>query len=148
MSGAPGEVWLRPRTNAAPLVLFVSRGRPRVLAAVVRGEDGGLYLAYSRAVSGVVRELVLSSPLLDGSRPRYLAFECGGRVVRARAYPVRAGPGPELGLLIEEVRFVLSAALDVSVRVRVVGGAERLRELVVEEVPSELGELAGEGGER
>lgn len=152
------SVWLEsPSVNSRPLRLFISKGgRRRVLAAILVGDDGCFYLAYSREVAGVLRELVLPSPLLDPSRSRLLVFKCGGRCVRARGYAIKARSRHELDLLTEEVRYLIAAAIDVPVKVREVegvqskppveAGEERVYEAVVAATPVDSGE--GERGRR
>lgn len=156
------SVWLEsPRVNSVPYRLFVTKGKPRVVAAILIGDDKRFYLAYSREVRGVIRELVLSSPFIDASKPRYLVFRCGKRRVKTKGYLVIAKSKYELDLLTEEVRYLIASTIDVPVRVRKLKSEEevpkvsrtlseeekRIYELAPIDLPEELeGELGEETG--
>ncbi|MEM4500866.1 MAG: hypothetical protein QW512_01885 [Thermofilaceae archaeon] len=152
------SVWLEgARVNSILYRSFVVKGRGEVVAAILYADDGNLYLAFSRSVAGVIRELVLPSPFVDQSRRRMLRFTVGSRKVTSTGYLVAAGSRYDLDLLTEEVRFIVEASLGVGVKVRkhrspeapppkgVLTEEERkLLELAPLDVPSDL--LAEEGG--
>jgi len=124
------SVWLEsPKVNSVPYRLFITKGKPRVVAAILIGDDKQFYLAYSREVRGVIRELVLSSPFIDASKSRYLVFRCGKRRVKAKGYLVTAKSKYELDLLTEEVRYLISSTIDVPVRVRKLKSGEEISKI-------------------
>ena len=153
------DVWVRPpEVNSVPYRLFISKGSPQVLAAIVFADDMKLYLACSRVVASVVKDLILPSKYLDRGSKRLLVFRVGGRLVRATGYLVVAPSKYSLDLLTEEVRYIIQGALGRPVRVRrmksegelpaaarrMSEAEKKIYELAPLDVPSELGEAAGE----
>lgn len=153
------SVWLEvPQVNAVPYRVFVSKGQKGVVAAIVFADDGSFYLAYSKDISGVVKDVILSSPYVNKSKKRYLVFRIGKRLVKTKGYLLAVGSRYSLDLLTEEVRYVIAAALDRPIKVRKLKSEEELPatmksmtdeekkifELAPIDIPSEIMEIAGE----
>jgi len=153
------EVWVRqPEVNAVPYRLFITKGAPQVLAAIVFADDMKFYLAYSKVVAGVVKDLILPSKYLDRGSKKFLVFRIGRRLVKTTGYLVVASSKYSLDLLTEEIRYIIQEALGRPVKVRKLKSEEelptvikrmseaekRIYELAPLDVPSEFGEIGGE----
>ena len=112
------SVWLEgPSINAVPYRLFVTKGRPKVVAAILFADDKQFYLAFDREVKNVAKELLLPLPHIDRANPRDLVFRFRKRKVKATGYPIRTGSKYEFDLVCEAVRAIIMATLDRPVRV-------------------------------
>lgn len=113
------SVWLTPpKVNATPCILFIAKGEPRVLAAIVVADDNNFYLTYSKEVKGVISHLVLTSPFVEKDKTKFLVFKYGKRRIKAKGYLIVVESKYELDLLTEEIRYIISASIDVPVKVR------------------------------
>ncbi|MEM4787695.1 MAG: hypothetical protein QXV28_06945 [Ignisphaera sp.] len=113
------SVWLEgAKVNSILYRSFVVKGRNKVIAAILYADDGNLYLAFSRSVAGVIKELVLPSPFVDQGKKKLLRFSVGSRTVTSMGYYIVVGSRYDLDLLTEEIRFIAEATLGVGVKVR------------------------------
>lgn len=97
---------------------FVIRGKGTVVASILFADDSNMYIAFSKTVAGIAKELILPSPFINSGKTRHLRFATGSRTVMSTGYLVSAGSRYDLDLLTEEVRFVIEASLGVGVKVR------------------------------
>jgi hypothetical protein len=156
------SVWLEgPKFNAVPYRVFVTKGKPSVVAAIVISDDKQFYLVYSKDIQGMVRDLLLPSPFLDKTRKKYLVFRVGKRKVKSTGYLIAARSKYELDLFTEEVRYLIASAIDKPIKVRKLKSEEeipkitkslteeerRIYELAPVDVPTELEEDIADVGE-
>lgn len=113
------SVWLEGgKINAVPYRSFVVKGKGSVVAVVLFSDDGNLYVAFSKPVAGVAKELLLPSPFVNAGKTKPLRFIVGSRAVTATGYLVVASSKYDLDLFTEEVRFIIEASLGVVLKVR------------------------------
>jgi len=124
------SVWIEgPTVNAVPYRVFVTRGKPKVVAAIVFADDRQFYLAYTRDVKNVVNDIILASPFIDRNRKKYLVFKYNNRRIKATGYLVKAASKYEFDIFTEEVRYVTAAALGKPIKVRKLKSEEELPEV-------------------
>lgn len=112
------SVWLEgPTVNAVPYRLFVTKGRPKVVAAILFADDKQFYFAFDKDVKNVAKDILLASPFIDKARSRHLVFKHGQRKVRAMGYLVKTGSKYEFDIFTEEVRKLISMTLDRPIKV-------------------------------
>jgi len=124
------SAWLEgPGINAVPYRLFITRGKPRIVAAIVFADDKQFYLVYTKDIRNVANDIILASPFVDRAKKRYLVFKHNKRRIKATGYLVKATSKYEFDIFTEEVRYIIVATIGKSVKVRRLKSEEEIPEV-------------------
>jgi len=124
------SVWVEsPTINAVPYRLFITKGKPKIVAAIVFADDKQFYLVYAKEVRNVVNDIILASPFIDRSKKRYLALRHNKRRIKGTGYLVKATSKYEFDVFTEEIRYIIAAAIGRPVKVRRLKSEEEIPEV-------------------
>jgi len=121
------SVWVEgPSVNAVPYRLFITKGKPKILAAIVFADDKHFYFVFSKEVRSVANDIILASPFVDRTKVRYLVFTYNKRRIKTTGYLIKTTSKYEFDIFTEEVRYIIAATIDKPVKVRKLKSEEEL----------------------
>jgi len=121
------SVWVEgPAVNAVPYRLFITKGKPKILAAIVFADDKQFYFTFTKEVRNVANDIILASPFVDRTKVRYLVFTYNRRRIKTTGYLIKAASKYEFDVFTEEVRYIIAATIDKPVKVRKLKSEEEL----------------------